>query len=103
MIARRHMKTPFTPIQGFLQPRAVAQIAFDGLEDRAFQAPHIGSRAQQRFDAMPLRDQLMDQIRSDEPRGARDEAIHALMILQPRVGSTSFSMLLDLPRPVSVI
>src|SRR6516162_2676398 len=97
------MKAPITPAQSLLQPRAVAHIPLDWVERHALQTSHIRSGAQQRLHMVSASDKLMHKIRSNEPGSARHEAIHALMILQPSVGSTPFSTPQIFPSLVSVI
>jgi hypothetical protein len=80
------MKAPVASPHGCLQQLALVHIALNALKFGASQPAQVAGGAHKHLDAMSPRDQLMDQVCTDEPGGARDEAFHTF---RPAFGEAS--------------
>jgi hypothetical protein len=79
MVTGRRMETPIALVHRGFELRPVADVAFDRLELRARQAAQIRAGPDERFDAVPARNEFMHQIGSNESRCASDEAVHKVL------------------------
>ena len=76
VIARGNVKAPLAPLQRLPELRHVAQVSLDPLVLDVAQPPHVAPGPQKRLDPVFARDQLMYKVRTDETRGAGNEAVH---------------------------
>ena len=76
MITRRDVKTPIATFHLPFQQFAVEHVAGHALEFDSGQPAFIAVWPQQRLHAMPLRHQLVNEVRADESGSAGDKSFH---------------------------
>jgi hypothetical protein len=77
------VKTPFAPVKSVAECFGPADVPFNALEARAFQATHVASRPKEAFDLMSPHNQLVDEVGADESGCASDETVHEYYVSTP--------------------